>query len=358
MPIPVYRYLLDPTGLSPNNKVLGEVRVLENLEKRAVVPKYGPIFSESLKIYDNLTNTLLIKGTDYKLLELVQSASAKFGKEIIAAMLITNINISNEIRLEYQVLGGLYQFDDTAISNMYDTFLNDSRGVDWENVLNKPLLYPPSLHNHLLEDIYGFEPVIVSLERIRNAIATTDLPAYKTLVDWVNSRVELSTFDDIHLGNSNTNLVTNERLIQALQEFNFNSITIDPVITAAGEGDNLTFNLVTTNLPNNTVLYWSIGHIGTDATDFNMTSGVIQVVNNRASFNVSLADNTGTGEQQEEFTIYIRKNGIDGHILAKTPNIILPAHGGLPFIDLKVACCIFNPSVTISPESFYLTREY
>jgi len=358
MPAPIYRYDLDPTGTSPNNLVQDEIISLSNNQLRVAVPKYGPVFAESIVIYDNNDNTLLIKDVDYKYVELIQSATNKFGKEIIAAVLITNQTVSSEIRISYQVLGGLYQLDDTAIASLYDSFLNDTRGVDWSNVLNKPLTFPPSLHQHLLQDIYGFEPVIVSLERIRNAIAATDLPAYQAMVDWVNSRVELATHDDIKSGNDNQHLVTMERLIQALQEFNFNSITVDPLITTAVDGQQLTFNVRSSNLLNNTVLYWTIQHVGTSPSDFNATSGIINMVNNRGTFIVPLADNVNRSEAPEEFSILIRKNGVDGFIVAKLPNITIAGHGGAPIIDLKVACCLYNPAINITPFSMYVTREY
>lgn len=355
---PVFRYPLDPTGVNPDNKVVGELVTLESHPNRAAVPKYSPIFADNLVIYDDLTNQPLIRDTDYKLLELVQSATSKFGKEIVAAILITNSNISNTIRIDYQVLGGLYQFDDTAVLNLYNTYLNDNRGIDWSTVLNKPLDFPPSLHQHLLADIYGFEPVIVALERIRNAIAISDLPAYRVLVDWVNSKVQISTHDDIHLGSSNTNLVTNERLLQSLNEFNFNTILLDPLVTTVTDGGMLSFNLRTTNLVNNSVLYWTISHIGTDSADFATTSGIINIVNNRGVFNVQMVPNLLVGEAAEEFVIEIRKNGVAGYVLLRSPVITITAHGAIPYMDLKVACCLFNPSIQIDPNSYYLVKEY
>ncbi len=359
MSTPIFRYQLDPTGTNPDNKVVGELITLDNFQNRAGVPSYGPIFAESLLIYDNVTNQPLVRDTDYKLLELVQSATGKFGKEIVAAFLIINSNISSTIRLDYQVLGGLYQFDDTAVTNIYNTFLNDGRGIPWVDVLNKPLEFPPSLHNHLLADIYGFEPVVVALERIRNAIAISDLPAYRVLVDWVISKIQLSTLEDIQLGNSNQNLVTNERLIQSLQEFNFNTILLDPLITSVVDGGSLTFNLRTTNLPNNTVLYWTISHIGTSNSDFTTTSGVINIVNNQGNFTVQLAPTPLVGEIAEGFAIDIRKTSITGFSLLRSPVVTIGAHsGGLPVIDLKMACCLFNPNIQINADSYFLIKEY
>jgi ABC-type polysaccharide/polyol phosphate export permease len=72
---------------------------------------------------------------------------------------------------------------------MYETVLQDARPVAWENVLGKPLLFPPTTHLHNLEDVYGFEPIVGALERVRNAIILSDVPAFEALVDWVNGQI-------------------------------------------------------------------------------------------------------------------------------------------------------------------------
>ena len=50
MPQPVIRYPLDPTGVNPNNLVIGELAVLQTRPVRAITPIYGPFFSESVKV--------------------------------------------------------------------------------------------------------------------------------------------------------------------------------------------------------------------------------------------------------------------------------------------------------------------
>lgn len=358
MPLPTFRYPLDPTGLDVNNLVDGEIHSLNNKEVRALVPVYGPIFREGLTVHDDNNNNLLTYQDDYVVVELLQEATAKFGKEIVAAILIINPLVSNAVRIRYQVLGGLYQNDASAVINIYETFLADNRAVDWSNILNKPLQFPPTLHNHLLEDIYGFEPVVVALERIRNAIVLSDVPAFERLISWVKDTVQIASVQDIIDGNSNAKLINMELLLLSLEQFNFNSITITPSLSSVNEGQTINYELATTNLPENTKLYWTIEHNGTDASDFNVTSGIINISANKGQFTVSVADNSGVSEFEESFKVVIRKNAIDGFILARTGTMILGAHGGVNFVDLKVACCLFNPAIQIMPESMYLTREY
>lgn len=192
MAVPQFRYPLDKTGENPNNYVGNERHSLNpqsNLTNvRVLAPNYGPFFSESLRIVDLADGRTLTKDIDYKVTDLLQDASLSFAKPIGQFAVIINGYVSNEVSVSYQVLGGNYQNDATAVQHVFETFLNDTRPVDWSNISGKPLTYPPSLHLHLLEDIIGFGPVIVALEQIKDAILLSNTPVLQSLIDWVNTR--------------------------------------------------------------------------------------------------------------------------------------------------------------------------
>ncbi len=185
-----YRYALDPTGTNPDNLVVNEVHTINSNAVRACAPTNGAYYTESIIVYDEATDMALVKNTDYQCVELLQDATLRFGKEICVLVLITNPNVSTQIRLAYQVVGGEFQYDGSTIINLYETAIKDDRSVDWVSILNKPIEYPPSLHRHLLEDVYGFEPVVAALERIRNAIALSDIPAFEAAMEWVTTRID------------------------------------------------------------------------------------------------------------------------------------------------------------------------
>lgn len=357
MPLPIIRYPLDPTGVNPDNRVNGEVHSLSTNHIRAIAPQFGPVYAESLIVYDDTTNRLLVRGEDYQCVELLQEATAKFGKEIIALILILDETVSSVVRISYQVLGGLYQNDSSAVINMWETYLLDNRTVDWVNVLNKPLQYPPTLHNHLLQDIWGFEPVVVALERIRNSIVLSDVPAFEALIAWVKSRTAVVTEQEIIDGTPSDKLLTWNRLQFALDKLNFNAITITPTLGNLQQGDNVFFQLSTTQLPDNTVLYWTIEHINTNDVDFNGVSGIVNIVGNRGQFNVSLRVNS-QAEATEAFKVAIRKNGIDGYILATTSVFSIGGHLGFSYEEMMINCCAFNPEIPIDATSFYFLDSY
>lgn len=349
---PVIRYALDPTGVNANNAVFGELQTLTQLQIRAVSPTYGPFFTESVKIFDHVTNRELVRGEEFKFVEVLQDATMKFGKEIAQLVLIINPDVSSQVRINYQVLGGLYQKSTQALVNIYNTFLQDDRPVDWINVLNKPYEYPPTLHRHLLEDIYGFEPVIVALERIRNAITLSDVPAFEALISWIRNNVVSE--EEINIGEPNQKYVTFERLLYSLQNLNFNAITLTPSKSFFGAGDILKVDLSSTNFEEPVVLYWTIEHQNTEASNFGTTSGVINVSANRGSMLVNIRNNSDPN-RDGVFRIQVRRDSNVGQVLAKTGWLKIARRSGIyAMSDYYNACCLFNPMIQVNPYSVYI----
>lgn len=189
MSIPVIRFPLDITGLNPDNFVNGEIHTLNNKPVRAIAPIYGAFFTESLKVFDNRTQQLLVRGTQYICTELLQTATETYGKEICYLILIIDPGVSPDVVIQYQVLGGLYTNSGDAIIKIYEAITKDERPVSWINVLDKPIGFPPTQHLHDGRDIYGLEYVVTALERIRSAIIISDVPAYENMMEWTSNEL-------------------------------------------------------------------------------------------------------------------------------------------------------------------------
>lgn len=185
MTIPTIRYPLDVTGLNVNNKITGEVHELSSSKTRAVAPIYGAYFTQSLVIIDDITQGVLSRDVDYKCVELLQEASAAYGKEICYLIIITNESVSPRVRINYQLLGGLYTRSADAVGKIYELFKKQQDVVNWPDILNKPYEYNPTKHLHDLKDVYGFQYLIDSLERIRSAILLSNEPAFENFTQWV-----------------------------------------------------------------------------------------------------------------------------------------------------------------------------
>lgn len=326
---PIVRYALDPTGLNPNNAVSNEIKNLSPAQIRATAPTYGPFFTESLTAYDHSNNRLLVKGVDYQCIEMLQEATLRFGKEIAQLILIINDAVSSNVRLNYQVLGGHYQNDNSGLVNIYNTYMADNRPVDWSRVLNKPFEYPPSLHTHFLQDVVGFEPIVVALERIRNAIVLSDVPAFEALIDWVNANAG-------------------------------SAVIIDPVTPNVDISQTHTFNVTTSNKRNGTTYYWSIDHRGTNDNNFVAPSGSFTMFQNKSTFTLTTSATAPfvTGS----FDILVRAGAVNGPIVTMVEGIIyygqtVPVTGEMTYMDMLTSCCLSTPGIKVNAKSLFVMGD-
>ncbi|MBE0438315.1 MAG: hypothetical protein IBX57_00915 [Gammaproteobacteria bacterium] len=167
----IFKFPLDLTGKSPDNLVMGEPHTLPTGQlNRAVVPNYGAFFSESLVVTDADTGIPLVPHEQFKAVQLYQEATLKSGLEVCSVVLVTDPNVSSNILIDYQAIGGEFSYSVIALRIMLDELNLDERPVQWGDVLGKPLYFPPSPHLHDAGDIYGFEYLVEVLERIRYAI--------------------------------------------------------------------------------------------------------------------------------------------------------------------------------------------
>lgn len=183
------RYQLDPTGVNPNNLVVGEIATVNSARNTTIITTAGAYYADSLVIYDSSNLTMpLVRNTDYVCLELVEDATAKYGKEIYQIILFYKNPLITSININYQAVGGYYEYQTDNIQKLYDKVLSTNQDVQWFDILNKPLTYVPSNHINMLEDIYGFEPVVYALERLRDVIGLTNSSSYQVLLDFVNNQ--------------------------------------------------------------------------------------------------------------------------------------------------------------------------
>jgi hypothetical protein len=98
---------------------------------------------------------------------------------------------------------------------------------------------------------------------------------------------------------------------------------VTPVDTSINEGSPLVFNISTTNIINNTRLYWTIfGGPNVTSADFAPASGSFLINNNAGTASVSLV-NDKTTEGSEFFYLEIRTNSTSGDIIATSRSVTI-----------------------------------
>jgi hypothetical protein len=184
-----YQYPLDPTGVSSDNLVVGEEHTLPNRTVRALAPLYGGFFTESVVVRDRSNNQVLQKNVQYRAAELLEFPTGRWGKEICTIILITDESVSNEVEIDYQVLGGEYSTNVDAIVSMLNEAMLE-RPVSWPNILGQPDEFNPAAHFHDVGDIYGFEYVVNALERLRSAVLIGDSASHDEILRYVDRQDE------------------------------------------------------------------------------------------------------------------------------------------------------------------------
>ncbi len=393
MILPSIRYPLDKTGKNPNNLVVGELHRLSAREIRSVAPTYGAFYGDSMVVYDAMTGVLLERGTQYELAEFLQDASMQYeGGDIWTLVLIKDKNVSHQVRINYQVVGGNFTTDSSKIKELYDAVMMDNRPVDWTNVLDKPILYPPNLHHQLLNTIYGFEPLVAAIERLGNRITLTDVPAFEYLIDWINQRLDefessdygyhvrdrdnphevnktqvglgevenlpVITQDDIDSELVVRKYVTYDMLLLALQGLGTNSTyRLTTSSTEISEGRQLLVRVDTTGVEEGTRLYWTIEHESSSSLDFVVEAGIITISNSIAFFSVMVRLDEES-DDNEVFRIALRKKSVEGPIVSRSEALTIkntdPADPELNrWFRTQTLCCVNHVDMAFNVYSRY-----
>lgn len=184
-PTPLYRYPLDGTGLSPDNLVVGEEHQLSTRAVRCVAPTYGGFFAESMVVKDLATDMLLIRGVDYTFGELFEFPTGRYGKEIFGLIAITKPNVAG-VKITYQALGGDYAYSMDTIIAMIDSLNLGDRPVEWGEIIGHPAMFNPASHLHDIGDVYGFEYVVHSIERLRAAVLLGDVASHDEIYRYID----------------------------------------------------------------------------------------------------------------------------------------------------------------------------
>ena len=180
-------YAFDPTGTLPANLVVGEQQILTSvngLDFRLIVPEFGPYFLDSLVVkIKNLDNTVrtLKPGIDYVPSHWFIAASRACAKPIYGSISIMDDTLAGALSLTYQTLGGIWSVSLTSIAEILSDTLHNPRTTSWDEVIDKPIAFPPIDHEWNLVDMVGASEVYESINGVRDAIIASQvsgLPAH------------------------------------------------------------------------------------------------------------------------------------------------------------------------------------
>lgn len=191
-----YTYPFDPTGRQESNLIQKEYHTItaaNRTPQNVLIPGYAPFFRQSLVVTDLATGQPLLEGIDYTCEWPVISASENSATEaytpIYGGIQFIDNNITGRFSLKYQTIGGQYALDGIEIAQALANQANDPLVTKYEDIIGKPLTFPPLEHVHSIEDFVGFEDLCLAVIQLKEAIellAREDRdthPGYDTLVD-------------------------------------------------------------------------------------------------------------------------------------------------------------------------------
>lgn len=185
MPI-IAQYEIDTNGTSADNKITDEVHTLVKGKKlRAVSPLKGAFYTSSMKIKNKITEEYLVPLSDYIFVELYESLSIKYNKDIAGVVIITNAEIQGDYVFEYQVVGGYFNPSTEPLSNFINNKSAEVLSIEKWAELNNPGFFLPSPLVHELGTNYGFEYAVYAIERIRSAVMRADSSAYDYILNYI-----------------------------------------------------------------------------------------------------------------------------------------------------------------------------
>ena len=189
-----FAYDYDPTGKSVHNRIVNEAHTItpENRSRfNVIIPSYAPFFRNSLEIVNQQTGQRLIESIDFTCEWRVVAAQEKTEnlRPIYGGIQFIDSEITGTFLITYQTIGGQFTIGSTEIAQALANQANDPLVTNYDDIIGKPLVFPPLEHVHSIKDFIGFDHIKAVLESIREAIITLakedrdNHPGYDTLVD-------------------------------------------------------------------------------------------------------------------------------------------------------------------------------
>jgi len=178
MNIDTYLYPLDVTGRASTNKVVNERQTLnppgEALDFHFILPMATPYYRDSMKLVHITTGRALVRGIDWMPGHKFQAASFELENAyggVYASILFLDRTLSGQVQLaEYQTLGGTWTLNEPRILEILSNRMVDPRSLTFDEVSDKPTVFPPVDHNHPVDDFTGMAEMIEATNDVAAAI--------------------------------------------------------------------------------------------------------------------------------------------------------------------------------------------
>lgn len=186
----LFNYPLDLTGRAFTNRVVNEAYKIGLVRGRMFATRGGPFYGNPTSLYDIDTGRELVPKVDYKLLHYYQEATDRADQPVYAAIQITNTDVSENIGITTQYVGGEFSWSYEAISDAIKSLEEDGRPVYWGELVGVPSEWNPTNHLHDIRSSYGWKSVAYSIARLEDAILKGSTASMGLLTSTVDAKLK------------------------------------------------------------------------------------------------------------------------------------------------------------------------
>lgn len=232
-----YLYEFDPSGGLAANRVPPEPHIINpgsGSDFDVIIPTFAPFFKKGLVIKHLASGQTLTEGVHFDLGYKFAAASLETQTEIFGAIVVLDRTLGGQLTVEYQTLGGEWVLDAQEILNILANIKNDPRTVKWDDVIAKPIVFPPVDHLHHSDDLVGMDDVVAAIDAIRATLGDSAAKSLTALLEHLRDHanphhvtleqlgldslgaLSEATTDDIDAGTDSLRFVSARRLIYFL----------------------------------------------------------------------------------------------------------------------------------------------
>lgn len=169
----LYKYEFDRLGTAASNRVVEEPKSIALADPKAIYSTYGVFYTEGVLVTDASRNSLTL-GTDYEFISDDPFVTAETGKETASGIRMTDDNFVGDLLITYQAVGGpegqSSEFAKRLAQAIEDAIANPN--IQWANIRNKPVFYPPALHRHAPSQLDDLGLLSQRLDEVTLALRT------------------------------------------------------------------------------------------------------------------------------------------------------------------------------------------
>jgi len=181
-----YLYEFDPSGGLAANRVPPESHIINpasGADYDVIIPTFTPFFRKGLVVKHLSSGQTLTEGVHFDLGYKFAAASLECQTGIYGCIVMLDRTLSGNLTVEYQTLGGEWTLDAQEILNILANIHNDPRQVKWDDIIDKPIVFPPVDHLHHSDDLVGMDDVVKGIEAIRDTIGDSAAKALTALLE-------------------------------------------------------------------------------------------------------------------------------------------------------------------------------